>query len=102
MPALGLAAFVRMLPAAVVRPLDAAQCQAALGPVGQYQAQLAAAEASLKKAAAKEKKYGESRNRKVRNKVRNKYAHVKTVVGDEKQSLKAAEKAETPWCFIPQ
>jgi hypothetical protein len=80
----------------------AAQCQAALTPVGQYQAQLAAAETNLKKAATKEKKYGESRNRKVRNKVRKKYAHVKEVVTAEKQSLKAAENAESPWCFIPQ
>jgi hypothetical protein len=80
----------------------AAQCQAAMGPVGQYQSQLATAEVSLKKATAKEQKYGESRNPKVRKKVRNRYTHVKTVVTAEKASLKVAEKAESPWCFIPQ
>jgi hypothetical protein len=80
----------------------AAQCQAAMGPVGQYQSQLATAEVSLKKATAKERKYGEARNPKVRKKVRNRYTHVKTVVTAEKASLKTAEKAESPWCFIPQ
>jgi hypothetical protein len=80
----------------------AAQCQAAQGPVNQYHAQVATAEASLKTAEAKLKRYGESRNPKVRKKIRAKVAHVKKVVTAEKESLKAAEKAESPWCSIPQ
>lgn len=80
----------------------AAQCAAAQGPVNQYQAQLATAESSLKVAKAKVKKYGESRKPKVRRKVRARLSHVKTVVKAEKESLRGAEAAESPWCFIPQ
>jgi hypothetical protein len=79
-----------------------AQCAAAQGPVNQYEAQVATAEVNLKKAEAKLKKYGESRKPKVRKKVHAKVAHVKSVVAAEKESLKGAEKAESPWCFIPQ
>lgn len=79
-----------------------AQCAAAQGPVNQYEAQVATAEVNLKKAEAKLKKYGESRKPKVRKKVHAKFTHVKSVVAAEKASLKGAEKAESPWCFIPQ
>jgi hypothetical protein len=79
----------------------AANCTAATAPVTTYQAQIAAAEAKLQKAAARLRQLRYSRNRRARRRAQAKYRHVKAVVAAEKESLKAAEEGQKPWCFIP-
>jgi hypothetical protein len=79
----------------------AANCVAATAPVTTYQAQLATAEAKLRKAAVRLRQLRYSRNRRARRRAQAKYRHVKAAVVAEKESLKAAEKGQKPWCFIP-
>jgi hypothetical protein len=79
----------------------AANCAAATAPVTTYQSQLAAAEAKLRQAAVRLRQLRYSRNRRARRRAQAKYRHVKAVVLAEKESLKAAEMGQKPWCFIP-
>lgn len=79
----------------------AAACASATAPVNTYLAQVGVAEARLRKAEAKLKKVRYSRNRRAKIRARAKYRHVKEVLAAEKKSLKAAEKGQKPWCFIP-
>lgn len=80
----------------------AAQCAAATAPVNTYQAQLATAQANLKKAQARWNKVRYSRNRKAKRRARARLLRTKETVAAEKNSLKAAEAGQKPWCFIPQ
>jgi hypothetical protein len=79
----------------------AAACSTATAPVNLYLAQLGAAEARLRKVEAKLARVRYSRNRRAKRRTWAKYRHVKEVVTAEKKSLKAAEKGQKPWCFIP-
>jgi hypothetical protein len=79
----------------------AANCAAATVPVITYQAQLATAEAKLRKAAAQLRKLRYSRHRRARKKAQARSRHLKAVVVAEKASLKEAENSQKPWCFIP-
>lgn len=79
----------------------AANCTAATVPVTTYQAQLHQAEAKLRKAGARLRRLRYSSNRRARRKAQARYRHLKAVVAAEKASLKAAEKGQRPWCFIP-
>ncbi|HEX5989375.1 MAG TPA: hypothetical protein VFY75_04085 [Solirubrobacterales bacterium] len=80
----------------------AARCAAATGPVNTYQSQLATAQANLRRAQARWNKVRYSRNRKAKRRARAKLQRTKETVAAEKQSLKAAEAGQKPWCFIPQ
>lgn len=79
----------------------AAACATATAPVTTYLAQVGAAEAKLRKAEARLQQLRYSRNRRARVRARAKVKHVKSVLAAEKASLKAAEKGQKPWCFIP-
>lgn len=78
-----------------------AACSSATAPVNLYLAQLGVAEARLRKVEAKLARVRYSRNRRAKRRTWAKYRHVKEVVAAEKKSLKAAEKGQKPWCFIP-
>jgi hypothetical protein len=79
----------------------AAACATATAPVTTYLAQVGVAEAKLRKAEARLQQLRYSRNRRARVKARAKVKHIKSVLAAEKTSLKAAEKGQKPWCFIP-
>jgi hypothetical protein len=80
----------------------AGQCAAATAPVSLYQAQLATAEAALKKAEARQRKLRYRGTRRAKRRAHAKYLHVREVVAAEKASLKTAEEGQKPWCYIPQ
>jgi hypothetical protein len=76
-------------------------CASATGPVSMYQAQLATAEARLRKVEERFRQLRYAKKRSVRKRAQAKLRHVKAVVVAEKASLKAAEAGQKPWCFIP-
>ncbi|HET9676143.1 MAG TPA: hypothetical protein VFP21_01400, partial [Solirubrobacterales bacterium] len=78
-------------------------CATATVPVSTYQTQLATAEANLRTAEARLRRVRSHRSsRRAKRRAWAKYHHVQEVVAAEKNSLKAAEAGQKPWCFIPQ
>lgn len=78
-------------------------CATATVPVSTYQAQLAVAQANLKKAEARLRYVRSHRSsRRAKRRAAAKVRHVRETIGAEEESLKAAEAGQKPWCFIPQ
>lgn len=78
-------------------------CATATVPVSTYQAQLAVAQANLKKAEARLRYVRNHRStRRAKRRAAAKVRHVRETIDAEEESLKAAEAAQKPWCFIPQ
>jgi hypothetical protein len=80
----------------------AAQCAAATASVVAAQGELGKAESKLKKAGARVRRTRNSRSRVARRRARAAYQKAKVAVTSEKETVKAATKAQEPWCFIPQ
>jgi hypothetical protein len=80
----------------------AAQCAAATASVAAVQGELGKAEAWLKRTSTRLQRTRNSRSRRARRRARAAYAKAKALVTGEKEALKAATKAQQPWCFIPQ